>query len=139
MGNKWLVVTGSVCLALALIEAWMLVIASINPEGGIAKRIPGTGDLLKSHIDYLLMSLFLYGFYLLFKHFQLESQGLVVFSLCLGSLGNPALFLVRAVTPSLKEKPTAAFRLMMGLSCVLTTVGYSGGAWLVARSALAAI
>jgi hypothetical protein len=135
MNNEWLVLTGSVSLTLALVEAWVLVIALTNPSSGLARLIVDVGDLIKSHIDYLLMSLFLFVFYLLLAHFQIRLHSFIIVSLCVGSLGNPALFLVRALNPDLKQNPTAIFRLAMSASCILTTLGYLTGVWLIAASA----
>ena len=70
--NELLVITGSLCLTLALIEAWLLVIMLTNPDHSLSRIIPGAQDLIKSHIDYLLMSLFV--FYLLFAHCQIRRR-----------------------------------------------------------------
>lgn len=137
--NEWLVVVGSLCLSIALVEAWLLVAVLTNPDGGMAKRIPGGQDLLKSHLDYLLMALFLYAFYLLFAHFGLKPWPVAIVAMCAGSLCNAGLFLIRAIYPELKREPTAAFRLSMGVSCLLTTLGYLSGAWSVAAAAVARI
>lgn len=139
MVNALLVVTGSVCMLLALLEAWLMVAVFSNPGGGLARYFPGGHDLLKSHIDYLMMALLLFVFYLLFAHFQIQAGGFLVFCLCVGSLGNPALFLVRAIHPELKEHQTPLFRAAMFVSCLLTTVGYLGGAGWVAKAAWAAL
>lgn len=139
MANEILAVTGSLCLILALIEAWLLVALATNPAGELSRWIADFGDLVKSHIDYLLMALFLFVFYLLFAQFQIAAPAWIVGAMALGSLGNPALFLVRAMKPDLKAAPTGWFRGLMGSSCVLTTIGYLGGAWLVGSGALARI
>jgi hypothetical protein len=139
MPSEFLVVTGSICLILALLEAWMLVVVFSNPGGGLAQWIPGSQDLIKSHIDYLMMSQFLFIFYMLFSHFQLKVPAFIIACMCVGSFGNALLFLIRAMKPTLKEEPTTVFRLMMAMSCLLTTVGYAGGAWLVGKSAIALI
>jgi hypothetical protein len=139
MKNEFLVITGSLCLILALVEAWLLVVLVSNPGGRLARWIPGFRDLLKSHIDYLMMALFLFAFYLLFAHFQIRPPVLVILPLILGSLGNPMLFLIRAINPVWKDEPAPRFRLFMTVSCLLTTVGYGGSAWLVGSSALTLI
>ena len=136
MMNEWLVVTGSLSLILALIEAWLLVILFTNPNSNLCKAIPNSQDLLKSHLDYLLMSLFLFVFYLLFAHFQVKAQPFLIVSMCMGSIGNAGLFLARAINPHFKSEPSPVFRLAMGISCLLTTIGYVGGAWLVAAAAI---
>jgi hypothetical protein len=134
MANEYLVVTGSFCLIAALAEAWLLVMVFSMPGGGLARLIPGIQDLLKSHIDHLMMALLLFVFFLLFGHFRIAAPAWAILALCLGSIGNPALFLVRAIRPALKE-PTPAFRLAMSASCSLTTLGYVAGAWMVGRAA----
>lgn len=136
MPNELLVVTGSLCLILALIEAWLLVIIFTNPDSGLSKVILGSQDLLKSHIDYLLMSLFLFVFYMLFAHFQVNPSSFLIVSMCIGSVGNAGLFLVRAMNPGFKSEPSPVFRLAMGISCLLTTIGYVSGAWLAAAAAI---
>jgi hypothetical protein len=137
--NELLVITGSLCLILALIEAWLLVILFTTQDHPLSRIIPGAQDLVKSHIDYLLMSLFLFVFYMLFAYYQIKPSLFLIASMCLGSVGNAGLFLIRAMNPSFKAEPTAAFRLVMSVSCLLTTIGYFGGAWLVAASAIAVI
>jgi hypothetical protein len=135
MVSELLVVIGSLCLTVALVEAWMLVAVVTAPDGWLAKKIPGTQDLLKSHIDYLMMSQFLFIFYMLFSHFKIKPAGFIIFCMCVGSFGNALLFLIRAMNPSLKDEMTVPFRLSMTLSCSMTTIGYISGAWLVANAA----
>lgn len=137
MANEWLVLTGSLCLILALLEAWLLVALSLNPGGALGGWFPGTQDVVKSHIDYLLMSMLLFIFYLLFGHFQITAPALIIAAMCLGAIGNPLLFLARAAKPSWKENPALGFRLVMTVSCLLATAGYAGGAWLAAKAAIA--
>jgi hypothetical protein len=136
MSNEWLVIFGSVCFTLAMIEAWLLVIISVKPDSFIAQAISGTQDLLKSHIDYLLMALFLFVFYMLFAHFSIKVSAFLLICMCLGAVGNAGLFLVRAINPQLKTQPTQNFQLIMGISCLLTTIGFLGGAWAVALQAI---
>ena len=59
--------------------------------------------------------------------------------MCLGAVGNAGLFPIRAMNPSFKAEPTPAFRLVMSMSCLLTTLGYLGGAWSVTASAIAVL
>ena len=136
MANEWLVIFGGLALFFALIEAWMLVVTSANPDGKLARLIPGWHDLLRSHIDYLMMSLFLFVFYMLFSHFSIKAHALVLLAMAIGSIGNAGLFMVRAIAPGLKEQPTVAFQIVMTISCSLTTIGYLSGIFLVVRAAL---
>ena len=85
----------------------------------------------------------LYGFY--DRNEQMLANGYrdaplmpVVAGMCLGSIMNPGAFLALAVRPSLGKETTGPFTLAVGSSFVLTTMGYGGAAWSIARAALAA-
>lgn len=56
-------VTGALCLSIALVEAWLLVALLARPEGALRRLVPNRADLVRSHIDYLMMALFLFVFY----------------------------------------------------------------------------
>jgi len=107
-----------------------------NP--GLKKLFPSYQNLLKSHIDYILMSLLLFAFYLLYAHFDITPHGALVIATCMGSLINPFGFLLLAMKPDLAQnmpKPIGA--LVIG-GFILTTTGYAGGALLVAKAVLSA-
>jgi hypothetical protein len=46
---------GAVCLSMALIEAWLLVALMASPAGALQRLLPNRADLVRSHIDYLMM------------------------------------------------------------------------------------
>jgi hypothetical protein len=103
----------------------------------LAKLIPGGKDLLRSHIDYLMMAQFLFIFYGLYRFMSVTPPVWVVVALCFGSFFNPFAFLVRAINPSFLKAPPVLFKLMLTVSCVATTVGYGATAWMLAHAALA--
>jgi len=90
---------------------------------------------LKAHIDYLMMSGFLIAFFLVLAHFRLSMPPLIVLSMISGSLMNPVGLLVLAVRPKTNQHPASPFGVVMACSFTLTTVGYAGAAWSVARAA----
>jgi hypothetical protein len=140
MYSQFLVITGCICLAVALVEAWSLVaIFSGGNSSWLARKLPGVTDLIKSHIDYLMMSMLLFIIFLLLSHYQRSPEFFVIFSVCAGSIFNPFLFLVRAINPSLKEQPSPGFRLAMLISCLLTTVGYIGSIGTILKAAIASM
>jgi hypothetical protein len=104
----------------------------------VSKVIPGRQDLLKSHIDYLMMAQFLFIFFMLFRSLEITPATWLVACLSIGSFFNPFAFFVRALRPSCLRAPPLAFTAMITGNCILTTVGYGASAWLVARAALAA-
>lgn len=136
MQNSYLALTGSLCLIVALSEAWLLVAVFSSDDNRITKIFPGRQDLLKSHIDYLMMSQFLFIFYMLYRTLDLTPPLWVVVCLCVGSFFNPLAFLVRAMKTSYREDAPVLFTAMIAVSCLLTTVGYAVSAWMFARAAL---
>jgi len=139
MQAVFFVLTGSLCLIVALIEAWLVVAVTAAENGPVAKLIPGRQDLLRSHIDYLMMSQFLFIFYMLFGHFSVAPPVWLVACVCLGSFFNPLAFLIRAMRPAYLKQPPAPFTIMITVSCLLTTIGYAASAVILARAALAGL
>jgi hypothetical protein len=129
-----LAVVGSLCLMITLGLAWCLVGVRSSP---FMKRLfPSYQQLLKAHIDYLLMSALLMIFCLMFAHFHVPASPVVVTAMSIGSLMNPVGFLVLAIKPDTRQQPTSPFGAIMACSFTLTTIGYLGAAWSVAHAAL---
>jgi hypothetical protein len=127
-----LAAVGSLCLTLALILAWCLV--GVRTTGFMKRWFPSYQYLLKAHIDYLMMTGLLFIFFLLFTHFRLTPPPLIVVAMSVGSLVNPAAFLALAIKPDLPQRPASVFGAMVSCGFVLTTIGYGGAAWVVARA-----
>ena len=117
---------GSLCMTLALILAWGL--AGVRSSAAMKRWIPNYQNLLKSHIDFLMMTGLLFVFFLLFAHFRATPPAFVVAAMCAGSLGNPLGFLALAIKPDLPQRPASVFGAIMIGSFTLTTIGYGGAA-----------
>lgn len=132
-----LVVAGSLSLTITLVLAWCLTGMRYLDSGFLKRLFPSYAYLLKSHIDYLLMTGLLMVFFLLFDRFRVSPPSVVLIGMTVGSLLNPFGFLVLAMKPTLRQHPSTPFGAIMAGSFVLTTIGYVGAAWYVARAALA--
>jgi len=128
------VIVGAISLSIALLEAWILV-AQFS-SAAMQRLVPGRADLVRSHIDYLLMTLFLFAFYGLARTTGAAIPAWAIAAACLGALFNPFGFLVYAVRPDFREAPPKAFFAMITTSCVATTVGYAVTAWTIAFAAM---
>ncbi|HNP36223.1 MAG TPA: hypothetical protein PKK10_10245 [Woeseiaceae bacterium] len=131
-----LVVAGSISLTVTLMLAWCLTGIRYLEMGFLKKLFPSYQYLLKSHIDYLLMTGLLMVFFLLFDHFRLSPPAVILLSMTIGSLLNPFGFLVLAIKPNLRQHPATPFGAIMTCSFLLTTIGYIGAAWSVAHAAV---
>jgi hypothetical protein len=132
-----LVVTGSLCMILTLGLAWCLV--GVRTSAFMKSLFASYPNLLKAHMDYLLMTGLLMVFFLLFTHFAVNPSPLIVWAMCTGSFLNPVGFLLLSLKPNLSQHPASPFGLLMSCSFTLTTIGYAGGALAVGRAALLAL
>jgi hypothetical protein len=104
------------------------------------KRLfPNYQNLLKAHIDYLMMTGLLMIFFLLFNHFRVAPPPFVVVAMCVGSFMNPVGFIALAIRPTLRQSPASPFGAVMAGSFSMTTIGYAGAAWCVGQAALRAL
>jgi len=131
-----LAVAGSLSLTITLGLAWCLAGIRYLESGFLKRLFPHYQYLLKSHIDYLLMTGLLMVFFLLFAHFGVSPSPVVLIAMSIGSLMNPFGFLVLAMKPNLRQHPSTPFGAIMAGSFVLTTIGYLGAAWYAARAAI---
>ncbi len=131
-----LAATGSLCLLIALFLAWCLV--GVRSSAFMKRVFPSYQNLLKAHIDYLMMTGLLMIFCLLFDHFHVPTSRVIVFGMCAGSFMNPIGFIALAVNPTLRQQPTSPFGMVMATSFSLTTIGYAGAAWEIGVAALRA-
>ena len=136
MQSYYFVLTGSLCLIIALIQAWLLVAVFSSETSPVSRIIPGRQDLLKSHIDYLMMAQFLFIFFMLYRVLSLTPPLWVVACVCIGSFFNPFAFFVRAVKPDYLRNAPMAFVGMITVGCILTIVGYGASALMFARAVL---
>jgi hypothetical protein len=138
MHVAYLAVAAAACLTMALIEAWLLLIRVSAKEGPLNRLLPNTKDLLSSHIDYLMMALFLFAFYGLFRVVGVAPPDWLVAAACFGSFFNPFGFLLQAVKPSYLKTPPKAFMAFMTISCIATTASFAAAGWMIAAAAMGA-
>lgn len=137
--NLFLLAFAGLCLAIALAIAWVLGFTLFFPDGGLAGLLVERADIIRAHIDYLMMAQFLFIFFLLFRQYAIDPPVWVVAACCFGAFFNPLSFLVRGLTPKPSVVATipveAHFPFQAGLSFTLTTVGFLTAVALVVRAA----
>ncbi|TRW89598.1 hypothetical protein [Candidatus Methylobacter oryzae] len=135
--NLFLLAFAGLCLTIALAIAWVLGVTLFFPDGDLAGALIDRADIIRAHVDYLMMAQFLFIFFLLFRQYEVNPPVWVVAACCFGAFFNPLAFLIRGLTP----KPAvvipveAHFPFQAGLSFTLTTVGFLTAVALVVRAA----
>jgi len=124
-------------LGIALAIAWVLGITLFFPNGYVAGFIFQRDDLIRAHVDYLMMAQFLFLFALLFRQYRIIPPLWVIGPSCYGAFFNPLGFLLRALHPKIDPAsiPEPHFPFQAGLSFSLTTIGFLGAAALAIRAA----
>lgn len=138
MTNLFLLAFAGLCLTIALAIAWVLGITLFFPDGVLAGFLVERADIIRAHIDYLMMAQFLFIFFLLFRQYSIDPPIWVVAACCFGAFFNPLAFLIRGLTPkpSVAIPVEAHFPFQAGLSFTLTTVGFLAVVVLVIRAVL---
>lgn len=131
----FLLAFGGVCLGIALILAWVLAVTLYYPDGTPARHIVSRSDLVRAHIDYLMMAQFIFIFALLFRQYSVTPPIWVVAAMSYGAFFNPLGFLKRALTP--KPTKTSAvgvkprFPSQAFASFAMATIGFLASASLI--------
>ena len=125
------------CLLIALVLAWVLGVTLFFPDGALAGHIVVRADLVRAHVDFLMMAQFLFIFFLVFRQLSINPPLWVVGACCYGAFFNPLAFLKRALTPkAIAAVPADAyFPLPAALSFGLITLGFLAAVVLAVQAA----
>ncbi len=128
-GNVILLRTASITMLIALVLAWCLTFTIPMKIPFFLEIFKDTDALLSSHLDFLMMTMLLLGFYAS----KITLPKYVLWPMAIGSIGNPTLFLIGSLTDN------AQIPIMMPIvltSITLTTFGYGMAAIKVFRYSL---
>ncbi len=118
-----LILFGSLHLIFALFLAWVMIGKLHFRNFYFFKSVKSYGDLVKAHIDYLLMSLFLLIFFEVYMSLKLVPHILPVSLAIYGATVNPLGFLIPAFFPK-TAKFSTVYRIFLYSGHVATTVGF---------------
>ena len=128
-GNVILLRVACISLLLALVLAWCLVFTNAIQVQAALDIFKDTDKLLSAHLDFLMMTMLLLGFYAS----KITLPLYVVWPMAIGSITNPTCFLLESLFPG-SEHP--AIGLFIMVSIVIATFGYGMGAIKVMRATL---
>lgn len=128
-GNVLLLRVGMVSLLIALVLAWGLVLSKGLQVQFAKDLFVHTDKLLSAHLDFLMMTMLLFGFYCVHVRLPVFAR----WPMAIGSITNPACFLIESVCAT---HPPAWFMPFAMTSVTLTTMGYGLAAITVLRSTL---
>lgn len=135
--NLILLSFGGLCLLTALAIAWVLGVTLFFPDGALAARLAERDDIIRAHVDYLMMAQFLLIFFLAFRQYAIDPPLWLIAACCFGAFFNPLAFLIRGLTPKAADvfPVEPHFPLQAALSFSLATIGFLGAIVLIAQAA----
>lgn len=116
-------IAASLCLIIALVEAWILQTIMVFETKSLKRIFKNYQDLVRSHIDYLMMSMLFFALYAVLRTIQLEIPSFIAWMAFAGALLNPFGFLLRAIKPDLLDKNSIASQIQAMLLVFPLSIG----------------
>lgn len=128
-GNVILLRVACITLLIALVLAWCLVFTKGMKLPFFLNIFENTDKLLSAHLDFLMMTMLLLGFYAS----KITLPKYVIWPMAIGSIGNPTAFILNSVFPGSTAPLIGIF---IFTTITLTTIGYGMAAIKVFRYSL---
>ena len=120
-----LVIGASVFILISLALAWLSSAVRIMRIPALKKLFPSSDNIVKAHIDFLLMALLIIALYLLGRQLNVVYPDWVIWSMLIGGFTNPFTFLIVAMYTPEEFKPGMVFSISTMTSFIVTTVGFA--------------
>lgn len=120
----WLLVTAAGVMLFSLLEAWLATLIVYGKVAFLKKIFPVPHNLIRSHVDYLIMTALLCVTYFTCLHLAIELPKWLIITLCFGVIYNPFGFFIKAIKPNAGNAETPVGRVFVCLSFVPTTIGF---------------
>lgn len=121
---EWLLATAALVMILSLALAWIATLIIYGQVKSLKKVFPATPNLIRAHIDYLMMSMLLVAFYFACTHLGIALPAAIIAILCFGVLYNPFGFVLKAINPKTGQAETLAGKILVCSGFLPATIGF---------------
>ncbi|WP_299732613.1 hypothetical protein [uncultured Endozoicomonas sp.] len=121
---EWLLITAAIAMLISLVEAWLATLIIYGKVEFLRKIFPATHNLIRSHVDFTIMTALAGVLYLIITHLNLEIPDWVITIFCIGVLYNPSGFIAKAINPEMGGANTTFGKVMVCLGFVPATIGF---------------
>lgn len=128
-GNVILLRVACISLLIALVLAWCLVFTKGMKLSFFLNIFQNTDKLLSAHLDFLMMTMLLLGFYAS----KITLPKYAIWPMAIGSIGNPTAFILNSVFP---DSTSPLIGVFIYTTITLTTIGFGLAAIKVFRYSL---
>lgn len=130
----WILIVAAGITLFSLGQAWLATLIVYGEIKALKKIFPATHNLIRSHIDYLMMASLLGVVYFGCLHLSITLPDAIIVILCFGAIYNPLGFMLKAISPGLGHDGSMRTKLGVCLGFLPATIGfgYSMSAILIA-------
>ena len=121
---SWLLVVAAGVMIFSLFEAWLATLIIYGKVKFLKKIFPATHNLIRSHVDYLMMTSLLVVSYFICLHLAIVLPAWVIVLLCIGVIYNPFGFFIKAINPNAGQSDTLLGKIMVCVAFLPTTIGF---------------
>lgn len=122
---RWLLIIAAFAALISLIEAWLATFIIYGKSQRLKQWFPATHNLIRSHIDYLMMTFLLGVIYFMCQHLNIVLPTTIIVLLCFGALYNPVGFIIKAINPKSGNNLNTLGKLSLYIGFLPTTIGVS--------------
>lgn len=122
--SQWLLITAAIALLISLFEAWLATLIIYGKIDFLKKIFPATHNLIRSHVDYTIMTALVGFIYLALDHLHIELPESIIVILCVGVLYNPFGFVLKAINPKAGNSDTVMGRIIVCAGFLPATIGF---------------
>jgi len=124
VGPQWLLITAAIAMLISLVEAWLASLIIYGKIGFLKKIFPATHNLIRSHVDYTIMTGLAAVLYFVITHLELQIPNAIIVIFCVGLLYNPAGFIAKAMNPKAGNSDTVLGRIIVCACFLPATIGF---------------
>jgi len=121
---SWLLVTAAGVLIFSLVEAWIATLIVYGKVAFLKKIFPATQNLIRSHVDYVMMTSLLGVTYFFCLYLNIVLPKAIIVILCIGVIYNPFGFFVKAINPKAGQSDTLLGKTGVCIAFLPTTIGF---------------
>ena len=124
INHDTLLLIAAICLIISLGLAWVASFIMYAKIAWLKKMVKANHQLIRAHIDYLLMCLLLVVTYYLCQERDIILPAWCVVTACIGALYNPFGFSVLAFKPKMANPETRLEKARVLLGFLPATIGF---------------
>lgn len=120
----WLLVVAAFVTLFSLFEAWLATFILYAKVTFLKRLFPASHNLIRSHVDYLMMASLLGVIYFACLHLHITLPDSIIVILCIGALYNPFGFVIKSMNPNAGNSDTFLGKLMVCVGFLPATIGF---------------